>query len=182
MLFAPKSAILLYMEQKNSSETVKRYPFRFSAAMLAVLITGLVLCTACFALTTWQFSGFLTGDLSSFYEWLKYILLYFVSLFLAVLIVSALIRSQYVITQTNLVLQFGLIKTKYEIKKIFSVCLLNGSKKMNIYFDDFKTKFATIVVKETWYDDFIKTLVSINERIEFDFSTAEDELNAKKKK
>ena len=170
------------MKQKNTSNPIKRYPFRFSTGMIAVLAVGLALCAASIALTTWQFTGFLTGDMSSFYEWLKYILIYFVSIFLSVIIIAMLIRSQYIITEKQLILQFGIIKTKYDIKKIFSVCLLNGSKKMNVYFDDFKTKYATIVVKEVWYDDFIKTLVSVNERIEFDFATAEDEQNDKKKK
>lgn len=167
---------------KQKEQVVKRYSFRFSAAMIAMLVTGLVLCAGCFALTTWQFTGFLTGDLSSFYEWIKYVLLYFVSIFLAVVIIAMLIRSQYVLTEKQLILQFGFIKTKYDIKKIFSVCLLNGSKKLCLYFDDFKTKYATVVVKEEWYDDFIKTLTSLNERIEFDFSTFEDEQQGKQNK
>lgn len=161
---------------------VKTYKFKFSSLMIAVFALGLALCAACFALTTWNFIDFLKGDISSPYEWLKFILLYFVSVLLAVLIIAMLIRSRYVITDKLLIMQFGLIRSKYEIRKIYSVLLLSGSKKLNVYFDDFKTKYMTIVVKEEWYDDFIKTLTSRNERIEFDFSTAEDEINGKKKK
>ncbi len=180
MLFSEIWAIISNMKDKEP--IIKKYAFRFSAVMLAVLIAGLVLCVACFALTTWQFTGFLTGDVSSFYEWVKYALLYFVSVFLAVLITAMLVRSQYVLTEKELILQFGFLKTRYDVKKIFSVCLLNGSKKLCLYFDDFKTKYATVVVKEEWYDDFIKTLTSLNERIEFDFSTYEDEQQGKKNK
>ncbi len=165
------------------NENNKIYRFRFSPMMLAVFIIGILLCAACFSLTTWQFSGFVTGgDLTSVWEWIKFLLLYFVSVFLAVILIAMLIRSQYVITDKFLITKFGIIVSKYEIKKIRSVYLLNGSKRLNVYFDEFKTKFMTIVVKEEWYDDFIKALTERNTHIEFDFISAEDEQNKKDKK
>ena len=164
---------------------VKIYKFRFSPLMITVFSVGIALCAACFALTSWQFIEFvggIRGDISSVWEWLKYLLLYFVSIFLALLLIAMLIRSRYMITQKRLITQFGIIFSKYEIKQIRSVALLNGSKKLNVYFDDFKNRFITIVVKEEWYSDFIQTLLSINEHIEFDFSSPEDERGDKKKK
>ena len=162
---------------------VKTYKFRFSPMMIAVFCIGIVLCAVCFALTSWQFVEFVIGvrgDISSVWEWIKYILLYFVSVFLSLLLIAMLIRSRYIITERRLITQFGIIFSKYEIKKIRSVCLVSGTKKLNVYFDDFKSRFITIVVKEEWYDDFIKTLTSINEKIEFDFTDPEN--NKKKKK
>ena len=164
---------------------VKIYKFRFSPLMITVFTLGIVLCAACFALTSWQFVGFIggkLGDITSVWEWLKYLLLYFVSIFLAVLLIAMLIRSRYIITQKRLITQFGIIFSRYEIKKIRAIALLGGSKKLNVYFDDLKNHFITIVVKEEWYDDFIKTLTAINEDIEFDFTSAEDEQSDKKKK
>ena len=65
---------------------------------------------------------------------------------------------------------------------MYSVHLFRGSNKLAVYFDDFKTKYVVIVVKEKWYDDFIKTLTARNERIAFSFSTAEEEEEVKRKK
>lgn len=163
---------------------VKMYKFRFSPMMIAVFCIGIVLCAVCFALTCWQFVEFVIGvrgDISSVWEWIKYILLYFVSVFLSLLLIAMLIRSRYIITERRLITQFGIIFSKYEIKKIRSVCLVSGTKKLNVYFDDFKSRFITIVVKEEWYDDFIKTLTSINEKIEFDFTDPENSDRKKKK-
>jgi hypothetical protein len=163
---------------------VKTYKFRFSPMMIAVFCIGIVLCAVCFALTSWQFVEFVIGvrgDISSVWEWIKYILLYFVSVFLSLLLIAMLIRSRYIITEKRLITQFGIIFSKYEIKKIRSVCLVSGTKKLNVYFDDFKSRFITIVVKEEWYDDFIKTLTSINEKIEFDFTDPENKDRKKKK-
>ena len=153
--------------------------------MIAVFSVGIALCAACFALTSWQFIEFISGlrgDITSAWEWIKYLLLYFVSILLAVLLTAMLIRSRYMITEKHLITQFGVIFSKYEIKKIRSVCLIGGTKKLNVYFDDFKNRFITIVVKEEWYDDFIETLTSINERIEFDFTSPEKKDDTKKKK
>ncbi len=164
---------------------LKTYKFRFSPMMIAVFSVGIALCAACFALTSWQFIEFISGlrgDITSAWEWIKYLLLYFVSILLAVLLTAMLIRSRYMITEKHLVTQFGVIFSKYEIKKIRSVCLIGGTKKLNVYFDDFKNRFITIVVKEEWYDDFIETLTSINERIEFDFTSPEKKDDTKKKK
>ncbi len=116
-----------------------------------------------------------------FFYRIKYILLYFVSVFLSLLLIAMLIRSRYIITERRLITQFGIIFSKYEIKKIRSVCLVSGTKKLNVYFDDFKSRFITIVVKEEWYYDFIKTLTSINEKIEFDFTDPENNDRKKKK-
>ena len=152
--------------------------------MIAVFCIGIVLCAVCFALTSWQFVEFVIGvrgDISSVWEWIKYILLYFVSVFLSLLLIAMLIRSRYIITERRLITQFGIIFSKYEIKKIRSVCLVSGTKKLNVYFDDFKSRFITIVVKEEWYDDFIKTLTSNNEKIEFDFTDPENNDRKKKK-
>lgn len=159
---------------------VKRYPFKFSALMLTFLIAGLVLAFASLGLTIWRFLGFLKEP--SVYGWMQYILLFFVSLFMIALILGMLIRSQYLITGTHLVLQFGFIRQKYELKTIFSVHLFKGLNKVAVYFDDFKTKYTVIVIKEIWYDDFIKALLERRPGIGFSFSTAEEEEDFKKKK
>lgn len=152
--------------------------------MITVFSVGIVLCALCFSLTSWQFIEFvrgIRGDITSAWEWIKYLLLYFVSIFLAVLLIAMLVRSRYIITQKRLITQFGVIFSKYEIKKIRSVSLTSETKKLNVYFDDFKNRFITIVVKEDWYDDFIRTLTSINEHIEFDFVSPDEERGKKKK-
>lgn len=162
---------------------VKRYPFRFSAAILALLIAGIALSIAGFGLTAWQFTGFLRGgDLSSVYEWLKYLILFFVSLMLLVLLASMLVRSEYVLTPQSLTIRFGLIRSRYPLKTIYSVHLFRGANKLAVYFDDFKTKYMVIVVKDIWYTDFIRSLIERNPRIGLSFSTAEEEEEFKKKK
>lgn len=159
----------------------KRYPFKFSPLMLACFLLGLALCLAGFGLTVWRFVDFLKTDIRSVYGWISHLLLFFMCLFLTALILSMLIRSQYIITDKRITVQFGFIKQNYEIKNVYSVHLFKGMNKLAVYFDDFKTKYAVIVVKEIWYDDFVQTLLSKKPSIGFSFSTAEEEEEFKKK-
>ena len=173
------------MEQETKKrETLpdKKFRFKFSPLMITLFCVGLALCAAGFGVNTWQFVLFLQSDITSAYDWMRYLLLYLASIFLAVLIISMLIRSQYVLTEKELIVQFGIIRSRYEIRRIFSFCKLNGSGKLAVYFDDFKTKYSVIVVKEIWYDDFILALTARNERIAVDIVSAEEEKNNKKKK
>lgn len=153
--------------------------------MIVVFSAGIALCAACFFLTSWQFVEFaqgVRGDVTSAWEWIKYLLLYLASLSLAVLLIAMLARSRYLITEKYLVTQFGILFSKYEIKKIRSVCLTAGTNKLNVFFDDFKSRFITIVVKREWYDDFIRTLTSVNDRIEFDFTSPKSDSDETPKK
>lgn len=170
------------MEAINQGDiAVKRYPFKFSTLMIVMFVVGLLLCIAGFGLTLWRFLRFLKDDQTSVYGWLQYIILFFVCLFLAALIIAMLIRSQYVITGTHLILQFGFVRQKFQISTIYSVHLFKGLGKLAVYFDDFKTKYIIIVIKECYYDDFVQTLIERKPSVGFSFSTAEEEEEIKKK-
>jgi len=160
----------------------KRYPIKFTNMTLVVIIIALVLCAACFALSTWRFVGFLqSGDLSSVYEWIEYAILFLASTLFALFLSAMLVRSQYLITDRQIILQLGILQSKYDIQKICSVHLFKGSNKLALYFDNYHNQFATITVNDSWFDDFIKTLLSKKPGIEFSFSTAEEESENKRK-
>ena len=170
------------MEDNTQKGQVHKFPFRFSPTMLLVLILLLSLCAAGFGLTLWQFLDFLKGDLGSAWEWMKYLLMFLVCGLLFILVVAMLIKSQYLITDGELVLQFGFIRTRYELKKIRSVRHFMGSGRLAVYFDDMKNQYSVIVIKESWFDAFVKALKEKNEDIEFDFTSAEEEEEWKRKK
>lgn len=171
------------LQGDRSSRPGTRYRFRFSPLTRVVLFAGLALCLAAIGLTTWQFADFLrTGNLANTLEWLKFVLLYCVSGALAVIIVAMLVRSEYILTNRELTLAFGFIRSKYPLSSIASVHLFKGANKLAVYFEDAKSKYMVIVIRDSLYETFIKDLTSRNERIAFSFSTAEEEDEYKKKK
>ncbi len=175
------TALMNEKKQKNALPD-ETFRFQFTPLMIALFCLLLALCAAGIGLTTWQFVDFLKGDISSPYDWIKYLLLYFVSILLAIIVLAMLIKSQYIVSEKTLTIQFGIIRSRYEIKNIYSVRLFRGSNKLSVYFDDYKTKYMVIVVKDKWYTDFVQALIKRNEKIEFDFITPEEEKDQKKKK
>ena len=171
----------LQKEKKQFPE--KRYRFRFSALTLTLLAAALALCAAGIALTTWLFVEFLQGgDLSSAFDWLKFIVFYIVSIGIAVVVTAMLIRSEYILTEKKLTLALGLIRMKTPLEQISSVHLFKGANKLAVYFDGAKTRYMVIVVNAALYEEFARELILRNERIGFSFSTAEEEAEIKRKK
>ena len=167
----------------NGQPALPRWRFRFSAPVLALLCLGIAFAAAGFALTTWQFVEFVRGgELGSVLEWCKYALLYLVSSALFVVMLAAVIRSEYILTEKKLILVFGVIRMGYPIESIVSVHLFQGARKLAVYFDSEKTRYTVIVIKEAYYDEFVRLLLKRSERIGFSFSTAEEEEEIKKKK
>ena len=165
---------------KPETEPV-RFRFRFSPLLVALCALGLTLCAVSLGLTTWRFVLFLGADPTSVYGWMQYVLLYGVTLALAVLIVAMLICSRYTIGD-KLVLRFGLIVQKFGLEKILSVHLFRGANKLAVYFDDLKTDYLNIVIRPQEYDAFIRALQARGPHIAFTFSTAEEEAEVKKNK
>ena len=160
----------------------RRYRYRFSAPVLALLIAALVLCGVGFALTTWQLTDFIgNGDVTYAFEWLKFAILYLVCLFLAVFLAAALIRAEYVLTERELCVRFGFVCIRRQLSEIRHVHLFKGAGKLAVYFDEAGGKGMAVVIRESQYGDFIKTLIGRNERIEFSCTTAEEEEEFKRK-
>jgi len=77
---------------------------------------------------------------------------------------------------------FGFLRSRYPISSIASVHLFKGANKLAVYFENEKSKYMVIVIKDTLYETFAKDLISRGDRIAFSFSTAEEEEEIKKKK
>ncbi len=169
--------------KKSSSGSNACFPYRLTPLFIALCVLGFVLCAASIAFSTWQFVDFLrNGVLTSPYDWLKFILWYGASIGLTVFVAGMLIRSRYTLTDDELIMQLGLIKQRFQLKKIYSVHLFRGAKKLAVYFDDFHTDYIAIAIAEEQFDDFVRELTARNPRIGFTFSTAEEEAEFKKKK
>ena len=90
---------------------------------------------------------------------------------LIVLLVSILIRSVYTITDKEIVLWFGIIKSTYKIADIESVHLFTKTNKLVLYFKN--ERYTVIVVKPEWYNEFTKEILAKNDRIRYDVSVTD---------
>lgn len=180
---APPDTVVPKLDARpRSPRPATRYRYRFTPLILCVLWLGVALCVAGFSLTTWFFSDFVrTGDMGNIFAWLKYLLLYFASVGFGLFLAAILARSEYILTDGELIVRLGFLRSRTSLSKIVSVHLFRGTGRLAVYFDAVRTNYLFIVIKESLYDAFVRDLTSRNERIGYSFTTAEEEHEIKKK-
>lgn len=102
---------------------------------------------------------------------IQHIVIIVASLLAITIFSSILLRSTYKLTDSELILWFGFIKSSYKLQDMESIHLFTKSNKLVIYFKD--EHYTVIVVKPEWFNEFTKDICSRNPKIRYDVSTAE---------
>lgn len=157
---------------------MKRFKYKFSNLMKALICLGIAISVAGF---TVNLVMCITHGISSaadpVYPILQYSLLFFVTVALFAILVSVLINSSYVIDGNKFKTCFGFIVSKYDLNDIEEVVLDRKTNKLCVNFSN--GNYIIIVVKQDWYDDFIKALLEANPKIEYSINSLEN--NGEKK-
>ena len=132
--------------------------------MLTLAIAVLALCLGGIALSVYRL---INSPLQGFPDYLKSPLLIVLSAFCIVVVVSLLIKSQYVVTEEYYILQFGFIKNKYPLKDITSMILDSDTQKLTVNMPD---GYTVLSLSQSDNDEFVKTVQSINPDVEFSFT------------
>ena len=147
---------------------MKTYRFKLSIAATLGCAAGILLGLAGIGVTAyriWRF-GFSSAQLI-----IQHVVVLLVSLLAIVIFASILIRSVYKLTDRELILWFGLIKSVYQIKDIESIRLFSKTNKLVLYFKD--ERYTVIVVKPEWYRELTKEILARNKDIRYDVSTSD---------
>ena len=147
---------------------MKSYKFRFSKLVLVLI--GLAIAAALAAVAYTVYRIYLYGFSSPLLV-IQHVAVLIVAALAIVIFVSLLIRSVYKITDTQIILWFGIVKQTFKIADIESVHLFTKTNKLVIYFKD--DKYTVIVVKPEWYNEFTKEILARNDKIRYDVSTTD---------
>ena len=147
---------------------MKSYKFRFSKLVLVLI--GLAIAAALAAVAYTVYRIYLYGFSSPLLV-IQHVAVLIVAALAIVIFVSMLIRSVYKITDTQIILWFGIVKQTFKIADIESVHLFTKTNKLVIYFKD--DKYTVIVVKPEWYNEFTKEILARNDKIRYDVSTTD---------
>ena len=157
---------------------MRKFKFNFTKLTTAFIYLGLVLSLAAFVSNTvFVFTEGLGDYASPVYPVIRYVLMYVVSVALFIILTSLLFSSYYAVTEKHLITCFGVIKSKYDVKKIQTIILDRKTNKLTVYFDE--NNFVMIVVNEAWYEDFVDAVIKVNPRIEFSIRSKENEHDEK---
>lgn len=147
--------------------------YRFRLSKLAVIgcIAGILLGLGAAAYTAyriWSNGGDVSVQLG-----LQYAVTLLVAALALAIFPSVLIRSVYKVSDTQIVLWFGFIKSVYQIEDIVRIHLFTHTNKLVLYFKD--ERFTVIVVKPEWYNDFVKDITGRKPSILYDASDDDKE-------
>ncbi|MCD8373475.1 MAG: PH domain-containing protein, partial [Clostridia bacterium] len=96
---------------------------------------------------------------------IRYVLMFFVTVALFVILISLLAHSNYTIKDKEFCTNFGFIKSKYNIDDIKEISLDRKTSKLCVTFKN--ENYMMIVVKPEWYESFIDALMEANPEIEY---------------
>lgn len=112
------------------------------------------------------------------YPILQYSLMFFVTVALFSILLSVLLNSAYVIDEKKFITKFGFIVSKYDLKEIEEIVLDRKTNKLCVNFSN--GNYIIIVVKQDWYDEFVKALLDANPKIEYSINSLEKPEDEKK--
>lgn len=144
------------------------YKFKLSTPAILLSLLGILLGGGGIAFTIFRILkyGFSSPQLI-----IQHVVLLIVSPLAIAIFAAILIRSAYKVSDKEIVLWFGFIKSTYKIAEIESIHLFSKTNKLVIYF--INDKYTVIVVKPEWYNEFTKDILSRNSKIRYDVSTTD---------
>jgi hypothetical protein len=152
---------------------MKKFKYKFTKLITALIYVGLVLCVVGFAINLYlNISVGISSAANPVYPILQYVLMYFVTVVLFTLLISILLSSYYAVDDKYFITCFGLIKSKYKISDVELISLDRATNKLSVTFAD--NSYIVIVVKDNWYNDFVEAILAANPKIEYSIISKEN--------
>lgn len=160
---------------------MKTFKYKFTPLMKTLIILGLVMCAAGFAVNlAFCIKNGISSAPDPVYPILQYSIMFFVTVLLFALLLSTLLFSAYIVDGKTFKTRFGFITSKYDVEKMTTVTLDRKTNKLTVEFDN--GQFIVIVVKQEWYNDFIEAVLAANPKIEYTIVSIENDGSDKKDK
>ena len=161
--------------KRQESQTVQRFKIKFSPTIFCLCIAIFLLCGVGIGVSVWRIARF---GIKEFNDVIKYPFLIAVCIFCIVIVISILIRSQYVVAGETFITQFGIIKSKFAIREITSIILDSDLKKLSIYFGE---QYSVISISPQWNEALVRALLAVNPNIDYGFTLTEPPKDKKEK-
>lgn len=157
---------------------MKTFRYKFTKLTIGLIIAGMVLCAGGFALNLYQCIRFgISSAADPVYPIIQYTTMFVVTVALFAILTSVLIFSAYVVDDKYFKTRFGFIVSKYDLKNIERIVLDKKTDKLAVIFKE--GTFIVVVVRQEWYEQFVKTLLDANPKIEYEIKSVENDKNDK---
>ena len=158
---------------------MKIFKYKFTRLLKALMVLGMVLCVVGFGINLFYcITNGASHAADPVYPIMQYVLMFFVTVVLFVLLLSIMVRSAYVIDGKYFKTRFGFIVSKYDVEKIENITLDRKTDKLTVTFKS--GEFIVIVVRQDWYEEFVTALLLANPKIEYKINSLENNDTDKK--
>lgn len=156
---------------KKNPIQAKYFKYNLTKVMIALAIGVLILCAAGIAVSVYRIAEF---GVHGFDDVLKSPLLILISALCIAVVIGILVKSQYVVTDKQFIMQFGFIKNKYDVQKITSLLLNSDNKKLTVYFGE---EYVILSISPAENEDFVRAVQAVNPDAQFSFTLTENTEN-----
>ena len=148
------------------------YKYKFSKWFYIISAVGSLVAIACLILNVIRFLGKISKNIEiSLSEYLSLGFSIVLSIAFIVIVVLALIKSEYKIDKDKIVLKWGVIKNTINLSEVKMIRLVTTTKKLELVFED--ESYFVIVIDEKEYQNFIDALKNLRPSIEYNQTSEE---------
>ena len=141
----------------------KQYKYKITPTLWALFIIGLILAGYCIYSNVMRFIDLLKISAVSSYSYIGTAICILIGVAAFAFIPPAMFSSKYSISGKELILYWGIVKNKYDIKDITTATHFRASNKLALTFTD--ESYIAININPEEFDDFVENLKSVNPKI-----------------
>ena len=140
-----------------------KFKYKITPTLWALFIIGLILAGYCIYSNVMRFIDLLKITEVSSYSYIGTVICIFIGIGAFVFIPPAMFGSKYAISGKELILYWGIVKNKYDIKDITTATHFRTSNKLALTFSD--ESYIAINIAPEEFDNFVEALKSVNKKI-----------------
>ena len=154
--------------KRNENNNGRVFPFRHSTLSVLFCILALLLCAAGIGMSVYRI---VTEGIEDFTKALQSPFLILICLFCAAVILSIMIKSEYIVENGELITRFGFIKSRLPLATVTSMEHDRTKHKLTVYCDN---EYTVVTLKAEWEDDLVHAICVANPNIDFSFTMTEN--------
>lgn len=168
LAFSQKACYNASMKRTDTQKNGKVFPFRHNTLSVVFCIFALLLCAIGAGLSVYRI---VSEGVEEFSDVLQSPFLIAICLFCAAVIISILVKSEFVVTNEALVTRFGFIKSTLPLATVSKMEHDRTTHKLTVYCGE---EFTVFTLKPEWADELVHEICTANPNIEFLFTMTEN--------
>ncbi len=141
--------------------------FKYKKSVLITVVISLLSACAIAGIVTNIIN--IVQDVNNWLKVLSYSIILAISVFMLIASLLMLLTAHYKITDTHLVVSYGVITERVAIQSIKSISIFKSSDNLVVYYNE--NKYQVILISPDTFDDFIVALRNVNENISLDIKS-----------